>query len=414
MPAANLVASKAILKTRYPEGRLPLAMYTKFPFLAAMSKKEDFDGENYVVALQTENPQGSSAIFQQALGSLQQGTYNRFLLTRIEHFGIVRITAQAMRAAQKSTGSLVDLWRREMDGSAQTEMKGMEIYMFGAGNGVLGTISSGQTTATITLTKPDDAVKFDLLETVQAVSDTTLSPVTRGGTATITAIDRVGGTLTVATTWNDGSNIPGITATDSLVRAGDGAAAGVSAIETGLDQWLVGGTSPGTLFGLNRNADPVRLAGQFYDATGVPMEDAVIEAESLRNLQYPTGELVGWFNPRDIAQIKKTLGGKVAYPRVELKTEMAGVSFKGIEFEGDNGPIKLMTSPFCTRNEGYLLEMDSWAYRSMGPAPQLLDWDGPEFLRVASDAAYEARYARFGNPCTTMPVANIRMTNFGV
>lgn len=410
---ATLAASTAILKTRYPDGRLPKAQYQKFPFVATLQKKEDFNGESKVIALQTENPQGSSADFATALGSLAQGKYNKFTLTRVEHFGVARIRGQALKAAQ-GTGALVDLWKNETDGISATEMKMQEIYAFGAGDGVLGTIASGSTGTAVTLGTISDIVKFDLGMRVQAVSTTGLSPVLRSGYTTISAIDRSAGTLTCTSgNWNDAGNIPGIGSTDSLVRMGDNASAGSGVVLTGLGQWLVGGSSPGTLFGLQRNADPVRLASQVYDATTVPYEDALIEAESLRNLQFVGGSLEGWFNPRDLAQMKKQLGGKATYPRTEMKGTMAGVSFSAVEFNGDNGPIKLMSSPFIGRNKGFLLAKDTFSLDSLGPAPHMLDYDSNNFLRVAADDAYEVRFGTYGNIACNMPVASIRITNFG-
>ncbi len=410
---ATLAASQAILKTKYPEGRLPKAQYVKFPFQATVQKKEDFDGNNKQLAIQTENPQGSSADFPTALGSLAQGTYKNFLLTRVEHFGIARIKGQALKAAAKSSGSLVDLWKNETDGISMTEMKMLEIYAVGNGDGVLGTIASGSTGATVTLNAVEDAVKFDLGIRLQAVSAVGLSPTLRGGFVIVTAIDRVAGTLTVSGNWNAAGNIPGIGSTDSLVRMGDNAASAAGVVITGLGQWLVGGTTPGTLFGLSRNSDPVRLASQVYNATTVPYEDALIEAESLRNLQYVGGDLEGWFNPRDLAQMKKQLSGKATYPRTEVKGTMANVSFSAVEFNGDTGAIKLMTSPFISRHQGFLLAKDTIAFESLGPMPQLMNFDGPDFLRVASDDAFEVRFNSYGNLSTTVPSASIQISNFG-
>ncbi len=413
---ATLAASQAILKTKYPEGRLPKAQYVKFPYTATVQKKEDFDGVNKVIAIQTENPQGSSADFATALGSLAQGTYKNFSLTRVEHFGIARIKGQALKAAQKSSGALVDLWKNETDGISATEMKMIEIYAFGAGDGVLGTITSGTNGATVTLNTVEDIVKFDLGMRVQAVDVTGLSPTLRGGFVVVASIDRVAGTLTTTSgNWNAAGNIPGIGSTDSLVRMGDNAASAAGVVLMGLGGWIVGGTTPGTIFSLSRNSDPVRLAGQAYNATTVPYEDALTEAESLRNLQYVGGSLAGWFNPRDLAQMKKQLGGKATYDRMEVKSTIAGVSFSAIQFNGDNGPIKLMTSPFISRHKGWLLAEDTISLDSLGPAPQMLNFDSQDggYLRVSTDDAYEVRFGGYLNQAVTVPSASIAITNFG-
>lgn len=411
---ATVAASTAIMKTKYPDGRLPMAMFAKFPFLATIQKNEDFDGNDKVIALQTENPQGSSADFQTALGSLAQGTYAKFTLTRVEHFGVARIKGQALKAAAKSTGALVDLWNRETDGINQTEGKNCEIYLHGNGSGTLGSISSGSTVAStvVTLATTSDIVKFDLGMRLGAVSDATLSPTVRSGFVTVTSIDRVAGTLTV-TGSNWSTSIVGLATGDYLVRYGDNASAGTGGVITGVRQWIAGGTTPGTLFGLSRNTDPVRLAGQSYDATGVPLEDALIEAESLRNYQGQMSKLTAWVNPRDLSTLKKTLGGKVQYTRVNADTSVAGVSFRAIEFEGDFDTIKIMSSPFVSRNVVELLAMDDFSLDSLGPAPQMLDFDGPNFLRVASDDAYEVRFGLYGNSACKIPSGSLIMTNWG-
>jgi hypothetical protein len=410
---ATMNASSAILKTRYPDGRLPKANYQSFKFVSTVVKHEDFDGENKVIALQTENPQGSSVDFATALGSLEQGTYKKFVVTPVNHYGIARIKGDALKRAAKSTGSLVDLWKNETDGIAQTELKGLEINAFRNGTGVIGTISSGQTTTVVTLTQPADIVNFDLGMRVGLVdSATSLSPTIRAGYAKVTGIDRKTGTVTFSAALD--TLIVAAAAADSFVRAGDAASSGTAAVITGLDLWAEGGTAPTTIFSLARTSDPVRLAGQQYDATGVNMEDALIEAESLLVVQgFATEELVAWCNPLDLKELKKTLGGKVTYPRTEMKSNVAGLSFKAIEFEGDNGTIKLMSNPFVPKGKVYFCDMKQVSLDSMGPAPHLQDYDSNKFLRVNSDDSWQVQFATFGNLLCWMPVKFLRLLNWG-
>ena len=410
---ATLAASTAILRVRYPDGRLPKALYEKgkYKFLGTIPKREDFTGEYRVVALQNENPQGSSQDFQTALGSLAQGTYNRFQVQRVEHFGIARIKGQALKAAEGNEGALVDLWKNETDGISMTELMNHEIYLFGNGSGVLGRVASGQATATITLSKPTDASKFSLGERLNAVSDNTLSPTLRNGTATITAIDRVGGTLTVATTWT--GQITDLAASDYLVRAGDYAVAGTARVLSGFTAWVPGGTSPGTFFNLNRNTDPTRLAGQSFDASGYPLEDAFIEASARVNQVGAPQPTRAFAHSRRFGDMKKSLGTKVQYPRSSASSTIAGVSFSGVDIEGDEGAITVLTSPFIDVDECHLLYPEAWKLDTIGPAPHLQDYDSNNFLRVASDDAYEARFVTYGNAECNMPFANIRIVNFG-
>lgn len=412
---ATIAASTAILKTRYPDGRLPKANYQSFKHMSMLVKHEDFDGENKVIALQTENPQGSASDFAVAIGSLAQGTYKRYTVTPVNHYGIARIRGDAMKRAAKSTGSLVDLWKNETDGIAQTELKVHEINTFRNGTGVLGTIASGSGTATVTLTEPADAVNFDLGMRVASVdSASSLSPTVRGAPTylTITGIDRALGKLTITGgTWN---GLNGTIDGDSLVRAGDQASAGTATVISGYDLWVAGGAAPPDLFGLVRTGDPVRLAGQQFDATGVNMEDALIEAESKLVVQgFAVDELVAWCNPLDIKELKKLLGGKVTYPRSEMKSTIAGISFKAFEFEGDNGTIKLISNPFVPKGKVYLSDMKQVSFDSMGPAPHLQDYDSNKFLRINTDDSWQVQFATYGQFVVWMPVKFLRILNWG-
>lgn len=421
---ATLNQSTAILKRKYPNGVLPKAMYADFPFIASMTHKEDFDGENKVIALQIERGQASSASAPTAIAqsATTQGNYQRFLITRNNHYGVARIAGDALEAAKNNTGALVDLWNNETDQASAGELQCLEQYLFGTGNGVLGTISSGSTVGSSTITLSDVVnsasaaiSKFALGMTVVAVSDTTLSPTLRSGNAVITGINRTAGTLTVAGNWSDPGNIPGIVAGDSLCRLGDNASSGSNNVIVGTKAYIAGGSSPSALFGLTRTTDSVRLAGQRLNAAGQPMEDMLIQAWALRAQQFrQKGKMVAWCNTLDMGQFLKSIGGKVEYTRVNVDSKVAAISFEGIDLMTSQGVIRLMDSPFIERGDLHMLYMDSFAVESLGPAPHLLNHDGPNFLRVATDDAYEVRFGSRAQLSCNNPAGSIIITSWGL
>lgn len=409
---ATLTASADILKLRYQGGKLPKSLYqrSKCKLFMAMPKAEDWTGDNWQIAIQNENPQGSSADFATALGSLAQGNYKKFSVPRVEHFGIARIKGQALKAAEGDEGAFVDLWKNETEGIAMTELMNHEIYLMGNGSGILGAVSSGSTVtnATITLTTVSDAAKFCLNMRVKGVT-TGLSPTLLSGTATITAIDRSAGTLTVASTWS--GEITGLTAgTHSLVRAGDQASGGTPTVLSGVRRWI--DATAASKFGLDTTADVVRFAGQTYNATGVPYGEALVEASARVNQQGGNQPTLAVAHPRDIANFKKSVDAKRTYMRDVYNTS-AGVSFPALVVEGDEGEIKLVSSPFVDRNVVLLLDPESWKIRSLKPAPHLQDYDSNSFLRVGSDDAYEVRFASWLNLGCFAPYSNIVVSNWG-
>lgn len=412
---ATLAQSAAILKTKYPTGELPHEQFANFPVVGQISKKTDWDGDDRVVAMMSENPQGSSADFPTAQASIAQGNYQKFSITRVEHYGIARIRDHALKAAAGNPGALANLWDTETDGVSQTELQGLETYILGTGTGVLGQISSGYNTATITLTNASDAAKFCLNMRVQAVSANSLTATVRvGGFATVTGIDRKGGTLTVATAWN--TQITDLSAADYLCRAGDApntiTASGPSVI-WGIGSYIVGGSTPGTLGGLNRNTDPVRFAGQAFDASNKLMTEAIIDCEALLTSQGRRTPKILIAHMNDIAKMRKTADAKSVYTRVNMDSTIAGVSYRGFQFEGDDNDITIITTPFITAGTAYLGSLDAFALESLGTAPMLMDFDSNSFLRVATDAAEEVRFGYFANLICKSPVDWVNISNFG-
>lgn len=407
MTATNAL-STAILKRRYKSG-VAKAQYDRFPVYAEVDKKTDWDGDDYAFAIETENPQGWGTDIPLAQAAAAQSRFYRGALTRLEFYALVRIKGQALRTAtMRGDAALVDLWQHELDGIERTFLKMMEIYTFGTGNGVLGTIASGSATTTVTLTVAEDVACFDVGARIQLVSDTTLSPTIRGGVGTITAVNRATGTITLAAAWT--ATFAGAVDGDSIIRAGDAASGGNNRVPAGWRQWLIGGASPGTWKGITRNDDPVRLASQVLDMTGLPMAEAIIDLESLVNFQgkEPKLRLVG--NPRDFRQVKKTLYGKVMFSQGGGSPT---IGFDGAKWTGSGGDIPVLLSPFCPKQNVFLKKMDTYFMASAGPCPMPLEGDGLDMIRLATDDAYESRIGAYGDAGEASPVESARGTGWG-
>ncbi len=401
---AAVAASAAILKRRYQAG-CPKTQFESFPVFDEIEKDESWTGDDNALALQGEDPQGVGTTVANAQTAGEQGLYVRFVISRKEYFAVARIKGQALRAA-KGEGAVVDLWQNELDGIERTFLKQMEVLTFGTGNGVLATIASGGAGTSWTLSVAEDVNALAIGMKVKLVSDTTLSPTVRATTVTITALQRATGVVTVSGAVASGAN------GDSIVRAGDEALAGAASVVTGWRQWLIGGTTPGTLAGLNRNADPVRYASQALDMTGLPMAEAIIDLESLVTIQGKTPKKKLVCNPRDLRQVKKTLFGKAMITGGSGGSPTIG--FNGAKWAGDGGEIDVLTSPFCPKTNVFLKDMSTFKLYSAGSAPMLLDFDKLNMIRMATDDAYETRFGVYGEFGDRSPVNSARGTNWGV
>ncbi len=407
---ATLAGSSAALRILYPEGEPPKVLHKTFRSFDKIKKTTDFVGESEYVALQNENPQGVSTKYATAIGSLAQGTYNRFNITRVKRFGLARVDGETAEAAVKrGGGALVDLWENETRGVSMTLMKCLAIDMFNNGSGVLGQIASGSTTTVVTMNSSVNMNYFDLGMRVGGVTSTATSATVHTGYAQVTGIDRLNRTLTFSAALN--TLITGLGSTDYLVRAGDEVVSSTFQCMIGLPTYVEGGTSPSALFGLTRTSDPVRLAGQTQSFAGVPMEEAVQEASALcgfQGLGYPD-VLVA--NNREIANLKKNLEGKTILDRTSSSVGSAG--FSKVVIEGESGPIEIVADPFCPRNVAYLLKWDEWVLHSLGGAPHLKNYDKNDFLRVQSDDAYQVDFVSYHQLKLKNPGPQFRLTSFG-
>jgi hypothetical protein len=410
---ATVAGSQAALKVLYPKGELPKSIQDSFSTLKKLKKETDFVGELAYVALQNANPQGSAGQFPEAQANIFQGNYLRFALTRVKHYGIARVDGEAAEAAVKSEGALVDLWDNETRGIATTEMVCLATYLFGSGDGVLGQISAGIATTTVTLAAGTNMNYFEINMTLKAVSAAGLASTVRSGGAAkarVVGIDRRNRTLTFSAALN--TLITDVGATDWLVRSGDQHVAGKPSVIVGLDKVIEGGTAPGELWGLQRNSDPVRLAGQAIDYTGWATEDAIADASAQAGFQGIGHPNVLICNNIEYAALKKSLSTKIHYNRPGGTD--AKWSFGEVTVEGDNGPITVVADPFCPRNKAYLVKMDAFSLFSLKAAPHLAKYDGIEFLRRPDEDSYEVRFAFYGQFKCKNPGPHVRLLGFGL
>ena len=409
---ATIVGSQAALKVLYPNGELPKSIHDTFATLKRFKKETDFVGDLAYVPIQNANPQGSSAVFATAQENIQQGNYLRQALKRVQHHGVARVTGEAAEAAVKSEGALVDLWDNETRGIATTEMSTLATYVFGKGDGILGRILSGSGTAVLQLTTTANMNYFELGMTLRAVSGPGVAPTVRvqAARAVVTGINRRTRTLTFDDIFTNKAT--GAIDGDYLVRSGDQADGTKYSVITGLDSYIADSTGlPGTLNELNRNQDPVRLAGQAIDYTGWAHEDAAVDASAQAGFQgigYPSVLIC---NNIEVANMKKNLGSKIIYNDGGGKAKH---SFSGVSIDGEAGPIEILADPFCPRNKAFLVKMDCFSLFSLKAAPHLNKFDGMDFMRRPDADAYEVRFVFYGNVKCKNAGPHVKMENFGL
>jgi len=405
----NSASTAAALRIRYKDG-VEKEDFSKAPTHFKMASREtDFDGESYVFALNTDGTQGLGTDIAAAIGNLQQSPNARFAVTRVRYYGLCRVTGEAMKAA-KGAGAMLNLWEHEVERTTYSFNREMAIQWNGNGDGVRGTLaasSSGVASATVTLADDGAINSFSVGMRVQG-SATAGSALLSPNAVTISGIDRVARTLTT-TGGNWSTQIPGLADGHKLYRYGDGQDAGTKKCLSGVGAWL----DTAALFGLTRTPDPIKYGGQQVSVSGVPMEEVIPELASKLVIQGAMPPDTAFIHPDEGNRLRKALIARSGYVRGEAKSVVAGVSFKGFEIDGPEGPITVLEDINRKKATALLTRKSTWKMKSLGSCPQILDFDKQEMLRTASDDCYELRMGQYGNAACMRPVDSITASAVG-
>jgi hypothetical protein len=419
---ATLAGSAAILKTLYAKG-VPQEIIKRNNGFILLEKKTDFYGQDFKLPVQTETTQGGSATYATAVTSLAQSVYYNFLVTRIKDYSLASIDGEAMEAANGDSGSMVALWKNEMDSAFTAATRQAAIMMYRSGSGQRGRITSTSTIASATISirqefSVDVAGGGDIQNFAQgmkvqgtASANENGALLNAGAQETIAGLSIASGTLTsTSANWN--TVIAALAVSDYLSRSGDGINnTGIPKVLTGFKGWLPGGAAPGTLFGLNRTPSATALAGTNYNATTVPYDIAMIEG-IYRLKELGGGPDTAIMHPRMIGNLMKVLDTKSRYPKTS-KIGTGVVSFEAVEFATEDGGVKIIPDMNCQMYTAWLFEEKNAYFKAIGSIPKIFDFDNNKFLREASSDAYTVRCGMYGQFIVEKPKFGAQISNYG-
>jgi hypothetical protein len=407
----DLTTFEAALKTMYSPDKVNRMSYSKDPFYLMVKKYTNFMGKNFQSDVIYGNGGARSATFSNAQGrsSSTNSQVEKFLLTRNHDYGVALLDAETIEASAGDSGALLSATKTEFDSVLDNLIISSTGAMYRDGSGAIGQVSSAGAasgTDNFTLADANDVVNFQIGQEIVIWSATS------GGAqrlfalgvseAVITKIDRDSGKLYF---------------TSGTIAAGETIAAGDYIFVNGdrgnklkgLAAWLPS-TAPTTgdsFFGTDRSSDPVRLAGVRYDASSQPLEEGLnnCSARLFREGASPSHVLL----PLDkYAELQNSLGSKVQYVNVTSK-DVANISFTGIKLIAPKAVMTVLPSAYLEADVGYMLQMDTWALRSLGQHIRPLMQDGNKMLRASAADAYEARFGYYSQLGCNAPGWNARI-----
>jgi hypothetical protein len=393
----DMTSFAGALKQHYTDEKIENMVYKDNPFLAMISKYEDFGGVNLKLPIKFGIPQGRSASFSDAKANATASKYDAFLLTRTKNYCIAYIDNETLEASKGNANAFIEAATNEIDGAIESATRSLAISLFGDGGGSIGQLLADPATGTtFTLKNTSDVTNFEVNMQVLAYSAATGGTVRAGSSRLITAVNRDTGVITVSTAIDAAWLI-----NDFIVPEGD-----YDLMLSGLNAWVPSSAPSATLFfGVNRSVDPTRLGGIRFDGSSLPLEEALIGAAS-RVAREGGKPDVCFINYSNFADLEKALGSKVSYVDVKVKPE---IGFRGILIHGPRGPIKVIPDQNCPADVAFMLDMSMWKLYSLGKAPKILDSDGLKFLRDSSADAVEVRVGYYAQVGCRAPGFNVRI-----
>jgi hypothetical protein len=325
-----------------------------------------------------------------------------------------------MEQTKSNAGAFVDEASRTLDNGFRNLSNNMAFELFSGGQATRGQVSAAGVSysspvLSFTLANSQAVVQFEVGMTLQA-SSTIGGAALQNSPGTIDAIQVTSvnrGTGAISGTVVQGAPQSSWGANVYLQVLGDIGIAGASTIAgmlglSGLGAWIpsVDPASNDNFWGVNRSADPTRLAGLRYDASQATIDEGITNALAYANREGASPDLIV-MDFLSYSTLVNTLGAKVQY--VQLEHDEVEVAFEAIHFHSAYGKIPVVADRSCPPATAYALTMDTWKLRTLGKAPHILTYglEGLEGLRVGNADALEIRIAYYGNLICSAPGWNM-------
>lgn len=339
-----------------------------------------------------------------------------YFVYAVQDYQLVTITNLLMEQTKSNAGAFVDEASRTLDNGFRNLSNNMAFELFAGGTasrGVIGSVSLVGSVCTITLANAQTVVQFEVGMTLQ-------NSTTDGGAANtvsgaidaiqLTSVNRGTGVIVGSVVQGDGTTF---VATHFLQVLGDIGSAGASTIAgmlglSGLAAWIPSSdpSSSDNFWGVNRSADPTRLAGLRFNAAAYSISEGITQALAFGNREGAAFDLI-IIDFLSYATLINELGAKVQY--VQLEHDEVEVAFEAIHFHSAYGKIPVLADRSCPVQTAYCLTVDTWKLRTLGKAPHILTYgmEGLEGLRVGNADALEIRIAYYGNVICSAPGYNM-------
>lgn len=391
-----------ILKTLYPPEKIRHMAYKDNVLYAMMPKDTGFNGETTKEPIYVSPSVNRSADAATAFGGITAPNFQAFSLTRVRNYSGGALANEVLRAATgPNDGAFINALQVSFDSMLESQTRSQAIQMFRSGTGSVSTLSASavvnSSSTPVALSIAADITNFEIgMNLAFSAADGGSLRAYTGTGAYIIDVDRIAGTLIFSGSVGGAaaalsSLVTGVSAGDYVyLSAGDALNGGTSLFAmSGLDAWIPMGSVTSTpFFGVNRLQDRARLAGVYFDGSAETIDEALWDAAIATHVNGGSPETC-ILNPFDFSKLVKTLMAKQIYntATTTMKVDTGfdiPIAFSGVEIAAPYGKIKCFMDRNCPLGRAYLLQMDTWKFRSLGEPVSIFTGDGLEVIRDPS------------------------------
>lgn len=376
----NLTSATNLFKIKY--GKLSDNAYNSSNVLMARVKKDySFTGKRMDVAVPTSF---SGGVGSGSLPLSNSASYEDAQITSKKVYSVIEVSREALKASENDEGAFVRLTKHSVQKGVESFNRNMSRILFGNGDGALGQFSgSAAGTATdpvLTITaaswkeanfEEKDYVNVNSLSSIWEV--VSVVPATR-----VVTLLRISGS-------DDLTAIGAGTHTVYMQGSKDNDPTG---LKKALD------ATSGSLYGVT----VARRWKAFQKAAGGAGVTTDLLNEMMLGVERQCGKVpnlivTSYLQYRKIINQLEDAKRYLVEPRMpELKGK---VSFSGVEFMSNAGPVGIFVDRFVEDDRMYFLNDNFITIYHRPGSPGWADDDGTVFLRKAGADDYEARYVSY-------------------
>ena len=430
----------AAYKHLYGPSRVEVMTYKNAKLLQTIKRVDNFEGDSYNHTLAIETPQvGSNTFLQAQLNQNSATKTKRMVIWRGHEYASLYLDREEIKAARSDQGSLMRKKVTETNGVITNVGQSINNQLWGDGSGIRGsfTTASGAVSGKkVTFDIAINSIRFAIGMRVQVATNhpTDGTPPTlaaSGLVATVVQISRSSGAGGGKASMMLDTDLGAFGLTGStqyfLLRAGDGVGFGQNVLNggiAGMRAWFPKPVAPGVqridpatdnLWGLNRSADDIRLAGSSYYATPGESYSASLQHAG-EELAYNGGggdpeNVMLMVSPHDFTGVSLELGPNQRY--VDVKDGRGQFGFSALTVNTQAGQWALVAEPQVDPGEFFVVDKTDLYLKSLDAVPHMVDDDGLTALRTANSPGIEIRWAAYAQLIVNCPANHLR-GKFGV